>query len=68
MVELTIPISGMSCGGCVSNVRNALSRIPGVEDARVQVGLATVTYDPARTNPEALRDAVTHAGYTLAAA
>lgn len=68
MVKLTIPIIGMSCGGCVNSVRNALSKIPGVEDAQVQVGTATVTYDPARTTPEALRSAVTRAGYALAAA
>lgn len=68
MVSLTIPITGMSCGGCVNSIRNALSKIPGVKDAQVKVGAATVTYDPALTNAEALRGAITQAGYALAVA
>ena len=68
MLSLTIPITGMTCGGCVSRVRNALSKITGVQEAQVTVGAATVTYDPALTSPEALRGAVAHAGYTATAA
>jgi copper chaperone len=66
MNSLTIPIAGMSCGGCVNSIRNALSTIPGVSDAQVKVGEATVKYDPAITNPEALRGVITRAGYTPA--
>lgn len=68
MQRLTIPITGMSCGGCVNNVRNAFSQVAGVTDAQVTVGAATVTYEPTLTNPEALRQAVTLAGYGVAAA
>jgi copper chaperone CopZ len=68
MQSLTIPITGMSCGGCVNSIRNALSKIPGVTDAQVKIGTAIVTYDPALTNPEALRRVITQAGYALAAA
>lgn len=67
MLSLTIPITGMTCGGCVSSVRNALTKITGVQEARVTVGAATVSYDPALTGPEALRGAIAHAGYTAAA-
>ena len=66
MVTLTIPIAGMTCGGCVNGVRNALSNTVGVTDAQVQVGSATVTYDPALTTPVVLRGAIAHAGYTPA--
>jgi copper chaperone CopZ len=68
MQSLTIPITGMSCGGCVDSVRNALSKIGGVTDAQVRIGSATVTYDPALTNPDALRGAIAQAGYALASA
>jgi len=68
MQSLTMAITGMSCGGCVSNIRNALSKTAGVKDAQVTVGSATVSYDPALTNPEALRRVITQAGYALAAA
>ena len=30
-------LQGMSCGGCVSNVKGALSQIPNVEDVVVQL-------------------------------
>ena len=28
---------GMSCGGCVSSVKNALLQLPGIEDADVHL-------------------------------
>ena len=68
MSSLTIPITGMSCGGCVNNVQSAFAKVPGVIEAQVKVGSATVTYDPARTTPEMLRGAVVKAGYAVAAA
>ena len=30
-------LSGMSCGGCVSSVKNALQKLPGVEEAEVHL-------------------------------
>lgn len=30
-------LQGMSCGGCVSNVKKALLQLPGVEDAEVHL-------------------------------
>ena len=38
-------IQGMSCGGCVSNVKRALSQIPNVEDVEVllQPPVANIT-------------------------
>ncbi len=30
-------LQGMSCGGCVNHVKQALLEIPGVEDADVQL-------------------------------
>jgi copper chaperone len=67
MQSLTIPITGMSCSGCVNNVRNAFSKVPGVTDAQVTVGAATVTYEPRLTNPDSLRHAIVQAGYGVAA-
>ena len=68
MQRISIPIAGMSCGGCVNNVRNALTRIPGVKVEQVKVGSATVAYDPAVTSPEALRAAIAKDGYKPLAA
>ena len=66
MKKIAISISGMTCGGCVNSVRNALLQISGVTDAQVKVGAARVTYDPVRTSPEVLRGAIVRAGYALA--
>lgn len=30
-------LQGMSCGGCVSSVKNALLKLPAVEDAEVHL-------------------------------
>ncbi len=66
MEDVTIPVSGMTCGGCVASVRRVLSAEPGVAEAEVslQPGEARVRYDPAATTPRALRAAIEAAGYT----
>ncbi|GJG88273.1 copper chaperone CopZ [Gemmatimonadetes bacterium T265] len=60
---LTLRIDGMSCAHCVRAVQAALADVPGTTVERVDVGGATVAYDPARTSPAALADAVRDAGY-----
>ena len=63
MERLTMQIDGMSCGHCVKAVREALAELPGVEVERVDVGSATVSYDPSHTPATQLADAVRDAGY-----
>ena len=43
-VQLTLKISGMTCGGCVGGVQQALAAVPGVADVVVDLdsGIATV--------------------------
>ena len=69
---LTLRIDGMSCAHCVRAVRDALADVPGVTVERVDIGGATVAFDPARTSPaavgNAVADAVRDAGYEPAAA
>ena len=68
MKETTIRIRGMSCGGCVRNVQEALGRIPGVRVDTVTVGSATVSYDPAVTDHDDILAAIERAGYVPQAA
>ena len=63
MKHLKLEVSGMSCGHCVSAVRDALGAIPGVKVDSVSVGSASVTYDESKTNVGELVDAVADAGY-----
>ena len=61
----TLKVTGMTCGGCTSNVTQALKAIPGVGDVTVSLsaGEATVQYDERLTSPEQLKSAVKGAGY-----
>jgi copper chaperone len=62
----TLTITGMSCGGCVASVKNALARI-GVEHADVEVGRAAVEYDEAKVSHENLVEAIEDAGFDVVA-
>lgn len=53
----------MSCGGCVNSVRTALARLPGVEVREVEVGRATLAYDPRLSTPESIQSAIVKAGF-----
>lgn len=68
-MEHVFRIEGMSCGGCVAAVEQALKAIKGV--VAVQVDLAAksarVDFDPASTTASALHDAVEEAGYEVIA-
>lgn len=68
MNELTLTVTGMTCGGCVGSVQRVLSAIPGVQSAEVTLtpGLARVVFDPAHTNRDALVQAITAAGFGVA--
>ncbi len=58
-------VSGMTCGGCVSNVTHALQAVTGVGDVKVSLtaGEAEVQFDGGLTSPEQLKLAVKGAGY-----
>lgn len=68
MATLELGISGMSCGHCVNAVKNALQELDGVDVRKVEIGSATVDYDPSRSSPAAIQNAVEDAGYQVGAA
>jgi copper chaperone CopZ len=65
MQTLSFHISGMTCGGCTSSVRRALSRIDGVSHAEVTLrpGAATVVVDPDRVTSAQIESVITGLGY-----
>ena len=69
MEAVTLKVAGMTCGGCVASVTRVLKAVPGVTEAMVtlQPGVAKVTFDPARTQPTALRAAIEGAGFDVVA-
>ena len=68
MKSLTLDVSGMTCEHCSCNVKRALEAVAGVRVENVKQGSAKVEFDPSLTNPGAIADAVTEAGYPAHAA
>ncbi|MFN2602441.1 MAG: heavy metal translocating P-type ATPase [Gemmatimonadaceae bacterium] len=64
-MKAELAVSGMSCAGCVDRVESSLAHTPGVRKAGVNLATdrATVEYDPATTDVDALIKAVQDAGY-----
>lgn len=62
---VTLSVPGMNCAACPITVKKALGKVPGV--AKTDVNLdkreATVTFDDAKTNVDALTQATRDAGY-----
>ncbi len=69
MQKMTIPVHGMSCGGCVSSVSRVLDALDGVESAVVtlQPAQAEVALDPVRVDADALVVAIRGAGFEVPA-
>ncbi len=61
---ITLKVDGISCAGCLYQVKRALTRVEGVISARVTPAReAVVTFDDAVTNFEALIQATADAGF-----
>lgn len=67
-VQVTFPVTGMTCAACQSFVERTLASQPGVKSASVNLMLhnATVDYDPEAQNLPALLEAVRKVGYGAA--
>lgn len=65
MKTLNLSIEGMSCGHCLNAVNRSLSTLSGVAVQSVQLGRATVAYDPAAINAGEISAAVEAAGYRV---
>src|SRR5690625_6805453 len=64
--SLTIPVEGMNCGSCVAHVEKAVTGIPGVREANVNLatGRVTVSFKGA-PDVDAVAEAVRKAGYSV---
>jgi len=66
--ELNLPITGMRCAACAGAVEEALSKVPGVAEASVNLASKTarVKYGSGAVDRKALKQAVIDAGYNVA--
>jgi copper chaperone len=61
--HLTMPVGGMTCGGCVAAVRNVLARQPGVSGVQVEIGKVDLDYDEGAVTVEGIAQSIRKAGY-----
>ena len=62
---VTLSVPGMTCAACPITVKQALSRVSGVDkiDVSLERKEAIVTFDDTKTNVAALTKATENAGY-----
>ncbi len=65
-----INIQGMTCGGCVKGVHNAVSDLAGVQTVSVDLenNLATVTFDADTVAVTKIAEAIDDAGFEASVA
>jgi P-type Cu+ transporter len=66
MEKITLKLRGMSCASCARSIEEAISSVSGVNECIVNFGaeIATVEYDPRKTDVTAIQEAVDEAGYS----
>lgn len=69
MERVELNVEGMTCGGCVNSIQNALSARDGVASAAADLDAKRVTieFDPAVIQQAGLVEAIEDAGFDVAA-
>ena len=67
MEKTKLKIGGMSCQHCVKTVTEALTELPGVRRAKVNLrkAEAVVHFDASRVTPANLTEAITGVGFKV---
>jgi len=65
LAEATIPVEGMTCSGCENFIKQTLESTDGVRQATAShiERVVQVSYDPARTSPEKIVEAINKTQY-----
>jgi len=65
--SIEIHASGMTCTGCENTIKSKVKEVEGVKEvmADFKSNLVKATYDPAKTNPEKIKEAIVAAGYKI---
>jgi Cu+-exporting ATPase len=63
---LQLAVQGMSCASCVARVEKALKKVPGVQDASVNLATEQATVHGAALDTDAIVAALAQAGYEAA--
>lgn len=65
MHTVKMPVNGMVCNACQSNVKKTIKSLDGITDVEVNLEnkLAIINYDPLKIKPEQIQRAVNDKGY-----
>ena len=63
--EIRLGVRGMTCASCVRRIERALSAVPGVEQATVNLATEEASVTFAGTSLDEMREAIERAGYDM---
>ncbi len=65
--SVEIQTKGMTCTGCENTIKSKVKKVDGVKDVIADFKSNTVkaSFDPSKTNPDAIKEAITSAGYKV---
>ncbi len=65
--SVEIKCAGMTCTGCENTIKTKVKKVDGVKDVIADFKSNTVkaSFDPGKTNPDAIKEAITAAGYKV---
>jgi copper chaperone CopZ len=67
MKEITYHVHGMHCEACDTSIRQALGRLPGIQDIEIdhERGRVHVHYDDTQTDVLAIKAQIEQAGFEV---
>lgn len=68
MPNMTINVTGMSCGGCEKATENGLKKLPGISAVKADhiAKKVTIEYEGTQPDQSLLRETVAKLGYKMA--
>ncbi|CAM3938058.1 heavy metal-associated domain-containing protein [Nocardia ninae] len=64
---ITVTVTGMTCGGCATSVRDGIGRVSGVDTVTIDLPTGQVTVESAAPiERDTIVAAIDQAGYTVA--
>ena len=67
METINLTVEGMSCGHCVSSIKNSVGSLNGIRQVDVDLRSKKVTaeYDPKKINTQTIKDTIEDQGYRV---
>lgn len=67
MEQVTLKVSGMSCGHCVNAIESGVGQLSGVNKVKVHLseGKVDVEYNPQEVSLEKVKEAIDDQGYDV---